>query len=95
MISQSFWSKLTPDVQDLMGKIWISNISTYRANAAASQARARKAMEDHGVTFVDPPEESLAASRKLLLADTASLVRDAKLSPEIVRLSEESVNGST
>jgi C4-dicarboxylate-binding protein DctP len=94
MISQAFWSKLTPDVQTLMGQIWFSNISTYRANSYASEARARKLMEDNGVTFTDPSDDVLADSRKRLQADVASLVRDAKLSPDIVRLSEESVNGS-
>jgi C4-dicarboxylate-binding protein DctP len=94
MISQAFWAKLTPDVQKLMGEVWMSNISGYRANAAASQARARKLMQDNGVTFVDPSDDVLSASRQRLQAAVAALIRDAKLSPEIVRLSEESANGS-
>lgn len=94
MISQAFWSKLTPDVQKLMTEIWFSNISTYRANAGASQARARKLMEDAGVTFTDPPADVLAASRKAMQADVATLIKDAKLSPDVVRLSEESANGT-
>ncbi len=51
-------------------------------------------MEANGVIFVDPADDVLAASRQRLQADVASLIKDAKLSPEIVRLSEESVNGS-
>jgi C4-dicarboxylate-binding protein DctP len=94
MISQAFWGRLTPDVQKLMTEIWFSNISGYRANAAAAQARARKLMEDNGVTFTDPPDDVLTASRRRLQADAAALIRDAKLSSEIVRLSEESANGS-
>jgi C4-dicarboxylate-binding protein DctP len=93
MISQAFWGRLTPDVQKLMTEIWFSNISGYRANAAAAQLRARALMEDNGVTFVDPADEVLAANRQRLQADTGVLVRDAKLSPDIVRLSEESANG--
>jgi C4-dicarboxylate-binding protein DctP len=94
MISQSFWAKLTPDVQKLMTELWFSNISTYRANASASQARARKLMEDNNVVFVDPAQDVLAGSRKQLQADVATLIKDARLSPDVVRLSEESVNGS-
>jgi C4-dicarboxylate-binding protein DctP len=94
MISQTFWSKLTPDVQKLMIDLWTSNISTYRTNSYASQARARKLMEEAGVIFIDPSEEVLTASRKQMQADVATLVKDAKLSPEVVRLSEESVNGA-
>lgn len=94
MISQVFWAKLTPDVQKLMTDIWFSNVSTYRANAGASQARARKAMEDAGVTFTDPSADVLAASRKQMQAGVATLVKDAKLSPEVVRLAEASANGN-
>jgi C4-dicarboxylate-binding protein DctP len=94
MISQAFWSKLTPDLQKIMTELWISNISTYRANASASQARARKMMEANNVTFVDPSPEVLAATRKAMQADVATLIRDAKLSPDVVRLSEESANGA-
>ena len=92
MISQAFWSKLTLDVRKLMSEVWVSNISGYRANIAASQARARKLMQDNGVTFVDPSDDVLSTSRQRLQADVAALIRDAKLSPEIVRLSEESAN---
>ncbi len=94
MISQTFWAKLTPDVQKLMTEIWFANVSTYRANAAASQMRARQAMEDAGVRFTDPSPDVLAASRKRMQADVATLVKDARLSPEIVKLAENAANGS-
>ena len=55
----------------------------------AAQARARKTMEDNGVTFVDPSKEQLAAARKLMQADVATLIKDAKLSPEVVKYAEE------
>jgi TRAP-type C4-dicarboxylate transport system substrate-binding protein len=92
MISQTFWSKLTPDVQKLMVDIWFTNISTYRANAAGSQARARETMEKAGVVFTDPSEQTLAASRKAMQEDVSTLIKDAKLSQEIVKLAEDSVN---
>jgi TRAP-type C4-dicarboxylate transport system substrate-binding protein len=94
LISQIFWSKLTPDVQKIMADLRFTNISGYRANASAAQARARRMLEDKGVTFVDPSPKVLADTRKRMQADVATLVRDARLSPDIVRLSEESVNSS-
>jgi TRAP-type transport system periplasmic protein len=94
MISDAFWSKLPPDMQKQIVDLWAANIATYRENAAASQARARKLMEDSGVTFSDPSQDILNAARKAMQADVASLAKDAKLSPEIVRLSEESVTGT-
>lgn len=94
MVSVAFWSKLTPDQQKLMTDLWAQNIGTYRANALAAQERARQAMETNGVIFTDPSADQLAASRKLLQADVATLIAAAKLSPEVVRLADQSVNGT-
>jgi TRAP-type C4-dicarboxylate transport system substrate-binding protein len=94
MISDAFWTKLGPDLQKIMVDTWKANIGTYRANAAASQARARKLLEDSGVVFTDPSAETIEKARKAMQADVAALVKDSKLSPEIVRLSEDAVNGS-
>jgi TRAP-type C4-dicarboxylate transport system substrate-binding protein len=94
MVSGAFWAKLTADQQKLMVELWAANIAGYRANAAAAQARARTLMEAKGVTFTDPSAEVLATARKAMQADVATLVKASKLSPEVVRLSEESVNGT-
>ena len=94
MISETFWAKLTPEIQKVMVDLWAANIATYRVNALGSQARARKLMEDSGVIFVDPSQAILDKARKAMQADVATLAKDAKLSPDVVRLSEESVNGT-
>lgn len=93
MVSQTFWAKLTPEQQKIMLDLWAKNIPTYRANAAAAQARARKTLEENGVTFADPSRDELAANRKLMQADVANLIKDAKLSPEIVRLTDDAIGG--
>jgi TRAP-type C4-dicarboxylate transport system substrate-binding protein len=94
MISQEFWAKLSPDLQKTMLDLWAANITTYRSNAAASQARARQTMESKGVIFTDPSQEILEKARKAMQADVGTLAQQAKLSPDVVRLSEESVNGT-
>jgi TRAP-type transport system periplasmic protein len=94
LISDAFWSKLSPDQQKIMLDLWAANIGTYRANAAASQARARKMMETNGVVFTDPSQDVLDKARKAMQADLGTLVKDAKLSPDVVKLSEASVNGT-
>lgn len=94
MISGTFWAKLSPAMQKTMIDLWAANIATYRANAAASQEHGRKEMADKGVAFTDPPQDVLNAARKKMQADVASLVSAAKLSPEVVRLAEDSVNGT-
>jgi C4-dicarboxylate-binding protein DctP len=93
LISDAFWAKLTPEQQKIMLDLWAKNIPIYRTNAAAAQTRARKALEGNGVTFVDPSRDELAANRKLMQADVATLIKDAKLSPEIVRLTDEAIGG--
>jgi TRAP-type C4-dicarboxylate transport system substrate-binding protein len=93
MVSRAFWAKLTPEQQKIMLDLWAKNIPTYRTNAIAAQTRARKALEGNGVTFVDPSREELAANRKLMQADVTTLIKDAKLSPEIVRLTDEAIGG--
>jgi TRAP-type C4-dicarboxylate transport system substrate-binding protein len=94
MMSETFWAKLTPAQQKTMIDLWAANIGTYRANAAASQRRARKTMEDNGVTFTDPSAEVLDKARKAMQANVGTLVKDAKLSAEVVRLAEGAVNGT-
>jgi C4-dicarboxylate-binding protein DctP len=94
MISGSFWARLSPEIKKVMIDLWAANIAGYRANAGASQDRARKTMADNGVSFTDPSASVLAAARKAMQADVATLASAAKLSPEVVRLSEESVNGT-
>jgi C4-dicarboxylate-binding protein DctP len=94
MVSGTFWAKLTPDLQKTMLDLWAANIAEYRANAAASQDRARALMAASGVIFTDPPAGVLAAARQAMQSDVASLATAAKLSPDVVRLAEESVNGT-
>jgi TRAP-type transport system periplasmic protein len=94
MMSETFWSKLTPEFRKIMVDVWAANIGTYRTNAVASQERARKTLADNGVIFTDPSPGVLAAARKAMQAEVASLASSAKLSPEVVRLAEESVNGT-
>jgi TRAP-type C4-dicarboxylate transport system substrate-binding protein len=94
MIGASFWAKLTESQQAMMTDIWAHNIAQYRADALAAQTRARSVMEQNGVRFTDPSDAQLTATRSLLQADVATLVAAAKLSPEVVRLSEAAVNGT-
>ena len=93
LISNAFWGKLSPEQQKIMLDLWAKNIPTYRANAIAAQTRARKELESKGVTFTDPSREELASNRKIMQADVATLIKDAKLSPEIVRLTDDAIGG--
>lgn len=91
MVSDAFWSKLGDTERKLMRDVWAANVERYRAMSAKSQADARETMKSHGVTFVDPSAEQFAADRKRMVAAQADLIRDAKLSAEIVKFVSDTV----
>jgi C4-dicarboxylate-binding protein DctP len=94
MMAGGFWAKLTPAEQKTMIDLWAANIATYRVHAGALQAQARKTMEANGVTFTDPSQAILDAARKAMQADVGTLITAAKLSPDVVKLADASVNGA-
>ena len=93
MVSDAFWSKLGSAEQKLMRDVWAANIGRYRSLAAKSQADARITMQSNGVTFADPSPERLAADRKRMIEAQADLIRDMKLSADIVKLANDAVSG--
>jgi len=93
-ISDAFWSKLSAEQQKLMTELWASNIGDYRKAAAASQLNGRKVLEQNGVKFTDPNADDIAATRKAMLGDIDALIKDAKLSPEIVGLVKDAIGTS-
>ncbi len=93
-IAKSFWSKLSDKQQKLMTDLWAENIAGYRKGAADSQSKARGILEQNGVKFHDPSADDLATTRKGMIGDIASLIKDAKLSSEIVNLVKESVGSA-
>jgi C4-dicarboxylate-binding protein DctP len=94
MVSDAFWSKLSDDDRKLMRDVWAANIDRYRAMSAQSQADARETMKSNGVTFVDPTLDRLASDRKRMIDAQADLIRDAKLSADIVKLVNETVGSN-
>jgi C4-dicarboxylate-binding protein DctP len=94
MVSDAFWSKLSDDDRKLMRDVWAANVERYRAMSAKSQADARETLKSNGVTFVDPPADKLASDRKRMIEAQGDLIRDAKLSADIVKLVAEAVGSN-
>jgi TRAP-type transport system periplasmic protein len=94
MMGKGFLAKLSPDQVKMMKDLWAANIGEYRKGAAASQANARKVLEGNGVKFHDPSPEEAATVRKQMLGDVATLIKEAKLSPEIVSLVKDSIGSA-
>jgi TRAP-type C4-dicarboxylate transport system substrate-binding protein len=94
MVSDAFWSKLGEAERKLMRDVWAANVERYRAMSAKSQADARAAMQANGVSFFDPPADQVASDRKRMIEAQADLVRDTKLSADIVKLVSDTVGSS-
>ncbi len=94
MMSKAFTAKLSPAQLKLMVDLWAANIADYRKGAAASQANARGILEKNGVKFHDPSAEDSAAVRKAMMGDIETLIKEAKLSPEIVKLVKDAAGSS-
>jgi TRAP-type C4-dicarboxylate transport system substrate-binding protein len=91
IVSDAFWSKLSEAERKLMREVWSANVERYRAMSAKSQADARTTMQANGVTFFDPPAEQVASDRKRMIAAQADLIRDTKLSADVVKLVGDTV----
>ncbi|MBS0526203.1 MAG: TRAP transporter substrate-binding protein DctP [Proteobacteria bacterium] len=91
MVSNATWAKLSKAHQTLMTDLWASHIDGYDKGSIASQARARGILEQNGVTFHDAAASELSTTRKAMIDAVGPLIKDAKLSPEIVRLVKETV----
>jgi C4-dicarboxylate-binding protein DctP len=92
--SKAFWGKLSAAQRKMMTDLWAENIAGYRKGAAESQLNGRKVLEKNGVKFHDPSSDELQATRKAMMADINTLIKDAKLSPEIVKLVKESIGSA-
>jgi C4-dicarboxylate-binding protein DctP len=84
MVSLDFWRKLTAENQAMMTGLWSANIQTYRANMAASQARARDVVQAHGIKISMPGADDVAAVRQRMVAEQDAVAKSSKISPEMV-----------
>ena len=93
MIAQATWTKISPEIQKIMLDLWAKNIPIYRANAAKAQTDAREELKKNGIVITDPSTELLADTRKFLEGEVGALIRDSKLSPDIVKTTNEAIGG--
>jgi C4-dicarboxylate-binding protein DctP len=91
MVGNATWEKLSKAHQMLMTDLWASNIAAYDKGSIDSQARARGVLEKNGVTFHDATASELSTTRTAMIGAADSLIKDAKLSPELVKLVKEAV----
>jgi TRAP-type C4-dicarboxylate transport system substrate-binding protein len=86
LVNQDFWTKLGPELQTNMKKLWADNIAGYRANTAKSQEKGKAELEKQGVTFVEVPQAELDALHSTMLKEQDKAAEDAHISPKLVQL---------
>jgi TRAP-type C4-dicarboxylate transport system substrate-binding protein len=84
VVSLTFWQKLPADLQQAFTELWREKIAGYRSDMAAAQARARDAVQAHGITIVVPSAEELSAARRDMTANQEQMAKLSKISPEMV-----------
>jgi C4-dicarboxylate-binding protein DctP len=89
MISATYWRRLPADLQHQMVELWAHNVADYRKRMASAQAEAHIVLAEHGVKFVTPSHEQLAAVRARMMAQQDQVARELKLTPELVKLATE------
>lgn len=91
MVSQSFWAKLTPDLQKAVVESWGAVIREGREMAAQGQKDARLEMEKHGVTVVTASNEALREVRQRMMSIQDKIVAEMKIDVDLVKLAIEEI----
>ena len=91
MVSEAFWSALSPALKILFTDLWAANIGAYRANMAVAQEKAEKDLKANGVKIAYVPADELAEQRRIMLTEQDKVAREMKISPEILSRIMDSV----
>lgn len=91
MVSQSFWAKLSPDLQKTLVESWGAVIGKGREMAAEAQKQARTEMEKHGMKVVAASEDSLRQVRGKMISIQDKIVSEMKIEPDLVKLAVEEI----
>ena len=86
IVNPAFWTKLGPELQGIMTKLWADNIAQYRTGSAKSQENGRAEMAKQGVTFVDVPQSELEAMRAKMITEQDKVAEEAHISAQLVKL---------
>lgn len=85
MVSDAFYNKLPPDLQQLLVKVWTDNIGSYRNGMEAAQAQARKTLEANKIVFYSPPPSDLADIRAKMMPMQDATAKELRITPELLK----------
>lgn len=85
MVSDAFYNKLPPDLQQLLVKVWTDNIGAYRNGMEAAQTQARKTLEANRIVFYSPPPGDLADIRAKMMPTQDATAKELRITPELLK----------
>jgi TRAP-type transport system periplasmic protein len=91
MIGEAFWRGLSPALKTLVTDLWAANIGLYRASLAAGQDNAEKELRLKGIKLVVVSSDELTEQRGLMMAEQDKVVREMKISPDVLARVTEAV----
>ncbi len=91
MVSQSFYAKLSPDLQKALVESWGAVIGKGRELAAQAQKDARVEMEKHGIKVVSASDEALRQVRQKMISIQDKIVADMKIDADLAKLATEEI----
>ena len=96
MLSEAFYKKLPPDLQQLVVKVWVDNIGSYRSGMEAAQTQARKTLEANGIVFTSPPASDLVDIRTKMMPAQDATAKELRITPELLKkvTADTSLHGS-
>jgi TRAP-type C4-dicarboxylate transport system substrate-binding protein len=93
MLSNKFWSSLSPDLQVLFTQAWDKTMPQQRAIASRMQADDELAVEElekkKGGGMYRPSDDELTKWRKILMPVQGSLIKELKIDPQLVEIAEK------
>lgn len=91
MVSQSFYAKLSPDLQKALVESWNAVIGKGRELAAQAQKDARTELEKNGIKVVSASEESLRQVRQKMISIQDKIIADMKIDADLAKLATEEI----
>jgi C4-dicarboxylate-binding protein DctP len=88
IVSRSYWERLTPDLRLALRESWESVVDDARAQARQAQASARRTLEQHGISVVEPNAQALQAWRERVTKGQDTLAQSLGIPRGLLRDTE-------
>ena len=91
MISQSFWSKQSKEIQNAILESWEIAATGQREKAAKAQLEAREKLISAGMKVATPSPEEILATRKMLMSIQDELIGELKIDANAVETASKAL----